>query len=397
MKKLLCGILAVVSILALLTACGEMENVTTTTTTQVSTTDPSYAARLNELNEYIGYWYVDQSSVDFDKSQPDYYANINMIYISDVWEKNGDIYVSLTTYLSDMEDVYKELCPWEYHAVIGLNSASNSLRAGVYDVELKGGKVIIDSGEIVFTHKISSDAHYNELMEYNEQVVKNRYAGYWYMYGLLNGEKPEICELYIKDVDGFYITFDFMWGDYHGENITTSIKNGMGRFELGDGSTGLLNFKYRDYIVFEILKNDEYTYIGQFVDRSQTRFTWEEKNSNLSDYVGYWYTQDVSEESVNDPGIGYSEIYIKEIKGNKITFGYHIAGVTGDIVAGEIKNNVCVFDTKYMGEPGGKGIIRFENDGVYLEVRPSADAQGGPAKKYPYQRSYSLRRDEWVF
>ena len=37
MKKLLCGILAVVSILALLTACGETENVTTTTTTQAST------------------------------------------------------------------------------------------------------------------------------------------------------------------------------------------------------------------------------------------------------------------------------------------------------------------------------------------------------------------------
>ena len=92
-----------------------------------------------------------------------------------------------------------------------------------------------------------------------------------------------------------------------------------------------------------------------------------------------------------DGGIGYDNMHVEEVNGNKVTLVYRFAGLTADSVTVEINNNIGVFDTVFMGEDGGRGIIRFDDDKIYLEVHSPDNGESDMLNRdFSHQRSYSL-------
>lgn len=408
MKKILCGILGIALILSILTACGETENPTTATTTQssITTTVDNSDFKKENLNDYIGYWFVDEQKTDFDKTNPENFADIDVIYISDVIEEEGNRAVAISIYSKD-----SGLVPY-YYGFVDIVENSNYLRAPIDDdskfhIEFKDGQIIsvylfedgnqtIGLDETVFTYKTADDTAYEAILDYNTTIWGNRYIGYWYMYRI-EGDTVSVDEIHIKEICENRITFDYSYGGEHGENVTADIRNGAAKFVMGD-LIGVLEFYSNINLCVTDSGASGYAQtVGIFDNKSETPYVKREGNYNLNDYKGYWYTEDVEEDWRNNPGIGDNEMYIKEINGNKVTLGYSFAGVTADVVTVEVNDSIGVFDTVYMGEDGGKGIIRFDSDKIYLEVRGPENNITGLHDNFEYQRTYSLKGWEGVF
>ena len=247
MKKLFCGMLAIMLVFSIFAACGETENLTN------STTDNEF--KKEDLNDYVGYWYVDEQSMNFDKEETDSYADVQWVYISQVYETQDERAIAVEVY--DGTLIYPE-----YHSRYSLEDDSNvailpSYYAdkGNYRLEFKDGKIIFSSGEnvdVTLNYKTSDETAYEAIIDHNSKVFEHHYKGYWYM-GNMSEEPDSFDELHIKSFDSGILTFDYSYGDKHGENMTAELRKDSVRFAIDDELTGILYFnELSDYITFSV-------------------------------------------------------------------------------------------------------------------------------------------------
>ncbi len=416
MKKVLCALICIVLVASVFTACGETENTTTTTQlstttttkpTTTSTTEKTTAPK-NDLGDYVGYWFVDTEDM--------YRTNYGTMYLE--W----GLYISESHGDGVAVELYNG--PYRQYRNDYLKVDPETKKA-TFEVEWHDGTValVFQPDRIVctfvnlrgYSETIQFKAHYPGGEEekysihlYDKIKFEDIYnETYWYAYERDENGNVEIGELHIRkattDNFNYTITFDCSFGDYKVRNVTANIVDDVVNFPLGDGKEGILNFtavSEHGYNFFNgiFLAVDGET-VCNFADRTVTRVTGTGKNRDLTEYIGYWYYEDVDAGDIfYMRGTGISEIHIKKVEGNKVTFGFNLADAPdncGEDITVEINGNLGIFEWEYMGNAYGderyqcKGVIRFERDGIYLHTGGTADM------RYTNYLRYSVEEIRW--
>ena len=284
MKKLLCGIFAIILIFSIFVACDEAENPTnpTTTTTQNSTTttttttQPTTAENLvkkAELKNYIGYWYLEDVTQKTDELTISYielYVKnveddlVTLDYSFGTW-CGEDIKVLLTEGKNSCHGNADMVMPFKDYLgegdAIGVmklkfikdNDTGNYMINVIFDEAAKG--------TLNFVYKSPVQIAVPQL-SFGENYDFTDYIGDWYDDpGEPDDDWPIQNELHIKQVNGNMVTFDYEVAMTCGEDdITVEVINNIGRFRT-DESYGVIIFK-EDSIELRTM----YMYYGYAVD-----------------------------------------------------------------------------------------------------------------------------------
>lgn len=110
------------------------------------------------------------------------------------------------------------------------------------------------------------------------------------------------------------------------------------------------------------------------------------ENNNLENCKGYWYTENQSDELVTE----YTELHIKDINNNTVTFDYNIAMVCSDNdIKAEIKDGKGEFKTSES-----QGIIVIEENKVELKVKNIHYGDTEFQKVFSYKASDSRNQNK---
>jgi len=252
MKKLLCGILAVALVLTFLSACGETENATTTTTTQVSTITSSSTVISNQdysyLNDFIGYWYRnpptdDQYHMTLDelfaegvlidqemilpaelhiKTVSDNFITIDYTIYS---QRDNDVIIELDGRSGKFEKTSTDSTGYKMNGELTFNS-DNTIYVKIM-VEKAGNSGMY---EFSFSYKSAEAIVHNFQVSSTPNYNLTDYVGVWYN-NKLNTSTVGNSYVIIKQVNDNVIVFDYdIWMESNESDLVVEINNNIGIF-----------------------------------------------------------------------------------------------------------------------------------------------------------------------